>query len=131
MPGSRALSLVDRTPATVEAGAGAVPDQAGTRRARWRPAGLGTRRDLNPDARFWLCMLGAVGLGAVVRFVYLFHAAPAWVAGDGFDYFLVAHRLADGLGYTSALGVEGQEYAHHPPAWASVLAAVTKVGVGS
>jgi 4-amino-4-deoxy-L-arabinose transferase-like glycosyltransferase len=73
-------------------------------------------------------MLAAVGLGALVRFVYLFHAAPAWVLGDGFDYYLVSTRLADGLGFTGALGVEGQAYAHHPPGWVSVLAVVTKLG---
>ncbi len=67
-------------------------------------------------------------LGAVVRFLYLYHAAPVWVLGDGFDYHLVAHRLADGLGFTGAFGVEGQQYAHHPPGWVLVLAAVTKLG---
>ncbi|HET8619433.1 MAG TPA: glycosyltransferase family 39 protein [Acidimicrobiales bacterium] len=73
-------------------------------------------------------VLAAVGLGAAVRFLYLFHAAPTWVGGDGFDYHLVAHRLADGLGYTAAMGNAGAEYAHHPPGWVTVLAVVTELG---
>ena len=39
------------------------------------------RSRLTPDRRFWLGILAAVGLGAVVRFVYLFAAAPTSVGG--------------------------------------------------
>jgi hypothetical protein len=129
MQGARTVSL-DEMPTTVVAGEDAAPDREDPGRGR-RMARFRAPRDLTPDARFWLCMLGAVALGAVVRFVYLFHAAPVLVLGDGFDYHLVAHRLADGLGFTSAFGVVGQEYAHHPPGWVSVLAVVTKLGGGS
>jgi 4-amino-4-deoxy-L-arabinose transferase-like glycosyltransferase len=80
------------------------------------------------DTRFWLGVVGAVVLGATIRFSYLFHGAPAWVLGDGFDYHIRAHRLADGLGYTSGLGGVGAEYAHHPPAWVTVLGGVTELG---
>ena len=123
---------LDQSTTTVVAGEDAGPDQKdpdpGRRR---RPAGRWAPRDLTPDARFWLCMAAAVGLGAVVRFEYLFHAAPVLVKGDGLDYFLVAQRLADGLGFTGHLGVEGAQYAHHPPGWLLVLAAVAKLGAGS
>jgi 4-amino-4-deoxy-L-arabinose transferase-like glycosyltransferase len=82
----------------------------------------------NADARFWRAVALAVGLGAVVRFTYLFHGAPTWVLGDGFSYHLEALRIADGLGYTSPLGDVGAELAHHPPGWVTVLAGVTELG---
>jgi Dolichyl-phosphate-mannose-protein mannosyltransferase len=93
-------------------------------------AGTTRGRAVDPDARFWFCMAGAVVLGAVVRFVYLFHGAPTRVGGDGLDYHLSALRLADGLGYTSALD-PGIEYAHHPPGWVTLLGAVSEVGARS
>ncbi|MGH9248337.1 MAG: glycosyltransferase family 39 protein [Acidimicrobiales bacterium] len=80
------------------------------------------------DARFWLGIGAAVSVGAVVRFAYLFTGAPTLPGGDGFDYYLSAIRLADGLGYTVALGDVGAETAHHPPGWVTVLAAVTELG---
>ena len=83
---------------------------------------------LTPDRLFWLCILAAVGLGAVVRLLYLFHWAPDWVGGDGFAYRQAAHRLADGLGFTVAIGDVGAEDAHHPPGWVAVLAGVTELG---
>lgn len=113
-------------PTEGDAGAGEERPERGR-----RLAGVRTRRNLTPNTLFWLGILAAVGLGALVRFLYLFHAAPAWVLGDGFDYYLVAHRLADGLGYTAAMGDVGAEYAHHPPGWVTVLAAVTDLGVDS
>jgi hypothetical protein len=126
MQGARTVSL-DEMPTTVVAGEDAAPDREHPGRGR-RMAGFRAPRDLTPDTRFWLCMLGAVAVGSVVRFVYLFHAAPVWVMGDGFDYHLQAHRIADGLGYTSAFGVQGQPYAHHPPGWVTTLAVVTELG---
>jgi 4-amino-4-deoxy-L-arabinose transferase-like glycosyltransferase len=89
---------------------------ADTQRRRW---------SASPHSRFWLGMVSAVGLGAVIRFAYLLHGAPTWVLGDGFDYYGRALGLADGLGYTSA---GGAEYAHHPPAWVTVLAGVSELG---
>jgi 4-amino-4-deoxy-L-arabinose transferase-like glycosyltransferase len=67
----------------------------------------------------------------VVRFIYLFHGAPALVLGDGIDYHSGAHRLADGFGYTSGFFNVGAEYAHHPPGWVTLLAGVTELGAGS
>jgi 4-amino-4-deoxy-L-arabinose transferase-like glycosyltransferase len=88
-----------------------------------------TRRAVrDADSQFWLGLASAVALGAVVRFVYLFHGAPRLVRGDGLDYHLQAQRVADGLGYTAALGPEGTEYAHHPPGWVTLLAGVTEAG---
>ncbi len=49
------------------------------------------RRVLTADRIFWLGVVAAVALGAVVRLLYLFHAAPVWVGGDGFDYSVVGH----------------------------------------
>jgi len=121
---------LDQSTTTVVAGEDAGPDQEDPSRGR-RRAGLRTRRDLTPDQRFWLCMLAAVALGALVRLVYLYNAAPVLVKGDGLDYYLVSHRVADGLGFTGALGREGAAYAHHPPGWLAVLAAVTKLGADS
>lgn len=122
---------MDRKPATVVAG-----DDSGVDHDEPRPARARTRRDLTPDTRFWIGILSAVGLGAAVRFTYLFSAAPTSVWGDGLDYHLSARRLADGLGYTTALGEIGVELpaglsgetAHHPPGWVTVLGAVTELG---
>jgi 4-amino-4-deoxy-L-arabinose transferase-like glycosyltransferase len=80
------------------------------------------------NARFWLGLASAVALGAAIRFAYLFHSAPAWVLGDGFDYHLSALRLADGLGYTTALSNPGSQAAHHPPGWVTLLALITEAG---
>jgi 4-amino-4-deoxy-L-arabinose transferase-like glycosyltransferase len=126
--GSKQLSLVDRTSRTVAVRPDASVDgedssyQTPPSRARWRAGFAG------PDSLFWLAVLCAVALGAVIRFAYLFHGAPRSVYGDGFDYHVSAQRLADGLGYTSALGDAGAEYAHHPPGWVTLLAGVTELG---
>jgi 4-amino-4-deoxy-L-arabinose transferase-like glycosyltransferase len=105
-------------------GVGVAPDQhsfAGPD-AKVRPA------PGQADGRFWLAVTSAVVLGAVIRFVYLFHAAPTLVLGDGFSYHFEAQRIADGLGYTSPLGDLGAESAHHPPGWGTLLAGVTELG---
>ena len=88
----------------------------------------GRRSRVQTDTGFWLGLVCAVALGAVVRFTYLFNGAPARPGGDGFDYHLTALRLADGLGYTAALGNIGEEYAHHPPGWVTLLAGVAEAG---
>lgn len=95
------------------------PKPTGAPSARW-PS--------DREAQFRLGLAGAVAFGAVVRFVYLFHGAPSMVRGDGYDYHLSALRLADGLGYTSALWDVGAQSAHHPPGWVTVLAGVTALG---
>jgi 4-amino-4-deoxy-L-arabinose transferase-like glycosyltransferase len=97
--------------------------------ARWRPSRAEARPWLaSANGRFWLGISAAVVVGTAIRVAYLFHGAPALPLGDGLDYHLSAHRLADGLGYTAALGDVGAESAHHPPGWVTVLAAVTEVG---
>jgi 4-amino-4-deoxy-L-arabinose transferase-like glycosyltransferase len=122
------LSLVDRTSTTVAArGEPSVEDEDPTQEmrvsgTRWR------RWSASPNSRFWIGIASAVAVGAVIRFAYLFHGAPAIVGGDGFDYHLTSVRLADGFGYTAALGEVGAEYAHHPPGWVTLLAGVTKLG---
>jgi hypothetical protein len=83
---------------------------------------------LPPNRPFWLGIAAAVVVGTVVRITYLLHGAPVVVLGDGFDYRLRALRLADGLGYTSALGRGGAETAHHPPGWVTLLAGVAEAG---
>jgi hypothetical protein len=88
----------------------------------------GERSRVQADGQFWLGVACAVAVGATVRFIYLFHGAPRSPGGDGFDYHLTALRLADGLGYTAALGNVGEEYAHHPPGWVTVLAGVAEAG---
>jgi hypothetical protein len=93
-----------------------------------RAAGEQAHHGPTPDMRFRRGILGAVALGAVIRFTYLFAAAPTEVGGDGLDYHLSARRLADGLGYTTAIGQTGMENAHHPPGWVTVLGAVTELG---
>ena len=129
MQGARHVSFADRTPAMVVTGEDAQVEETGPEPApRTAGAGTRTRQDPSPDRRFWLGILAAVGLGAAIRFIYLFTAAPTTVGGDGLDYHLSARRLADGLGYTTALGEAGLENAHHPPGWVTVLGAVTELG---
>jgi len=93
-----------------------------------RSAGEPAPRERNADRRFRLGVLAAVGLGAAIRFTYLLTVAPTFVGGDGLDYHLQARRLADGLGYTTALGEAGAPNAHHPPGWVTVLGVVTQLG---
>jgi 4-amino-4-deoxy-L-arabinose transferase-like glycosyltransferase len=82
------------------------------------------------DSRFWVALAVATAVGAVIRFMYLFHGAPVFPIGDGFSYHLEALRIADGLGYTSPVGDIGAELAHHPPGWVTVLAGVVELGFG-
>jgi hypothetical protein len=99
-----------------------------------KPSPLGravTRSISDPDSQFWLGIASAVALGAIIRFVYLFRGAPSMVLGDGYDYHLSALRLADGLGYTDAIGDVGTPTAHHPPGWVTLLAGVTEAGARS
>jgi hypothetical protein len=129
--GGKQLTLVQRTSPTGVVGT----DTAVNRREPTHEQVLARAQRspwfASPDRGFWLGVLSAVGLGAVVRFVYLFHGAPTSVLGDGLDYYSVALRLADGFGYTSGLFNVGAEYAHHPPGWVAVLAGVTEMGARS
>jgi 4-amino-4-deoxy-L-arabinose transferase-like glycosyltransferase len=86
------------------------------------------RRRLTADARFWLAIAAATGVGAVVRFTYLFHGAPTLVVSDGFLYHIEALGLADGLGYTMPTPDGRIEWAHSPPGWVTFLAAVVEAG---
>jgi 4-amino-4-deoxy-L-arabinose transferase-like glycosyltransferase len=129
--GGKQLTLVQRTSPTVVVGTDTAVDRREPTHEAVVARAQGSQWFASPERGFWLGVLFAVGLGAAVRFVYLFHGAPAWVLGDGLDYHSVAHRLADGFGYTSGLFNVGAEYAHHPPGWATLLAGVTEVGAGS
>jgi 4-amino-4-deoxy-L-arabinose transferase-like glycosyltransferase len=123
--GGKLVSLVDGTSRTRDVTA----ESAERRPELTRAPRMRTRRAVgDPDSKFWLGLAGAVTLGAVVRFLYLFHGAPRLVLGDGLDYHLQAERIADGLGYTAAIGPVGTEYAHHPPGWVTLLAGVTEAG---
>jgi hypothetical protein len=114
------VSLVDKTSPTVDAD-GSVNGQEHGR----EPAEPAVTR---ADARFWLGIVTAVALGAAVRFAYLFHGAPEMPHSDGFTYHYSALRLADGLGYTSAVGDVGAQLAHQPPGWVTLLAGVAEAG---
>ncbi len=76
---------------------------------------------------FQLVILASVIVGAIIRVLYI-RSYDGLVLGDGFAYSGEAHRLADGLGYTSSLGDVGAQSAHHPPGWVTVLAGVTWLG---
>jgi len=79
--------------------------------------------------RFRLGVLAAIAVGAAIRIAYLFGDGGASAGGDGFFYSLDALRVADGLGYTSsAWGDVGNQIAHHPPAWVTLLALVSMAG---
>jgi 4-amino-4-deoxy-L-arabinose transferase-like glycosyltransferase len=86
------------------------------------------RPPTNSERRFWFGVASAITIGAAVRFTYLLHGAPGFVLGDGFGYHFEALRIADGLGYTSPMGDLGAEFAHHPPGWVTLLAAVSEAG---
>jgi 4-amino-4-deoxy-L-arabinose transferase-like glycosyltransferase len=102
--------------------------EASQRRRERSLTGASRMRAVGPaDSGFWLGVVGAVAIGAGIRLAYLFLGAPVWVLGDGFDYHIRALRLADGLGYTAAIGEAGAEYAHHPPGWVTLLAGVTEL----
>jgi 4-amino-4-deoxy-L-arabinose transferase-like glycosyltransferase len=82
--------------------------------------------------RRFLPVLGAiVALGAVVRFGYIYTDDRVIIGGDGFDYHFSAIRLADGLGYTSAVGDVSAPIAHHPPGWVTLLGGVSWLGFDS
>ena len=79
-------------------------------------------------------MLGAVSVGALIRFLYIAtfvgRTEPA-VGGDGWSYHLDAIRLSDGLGYTDGLFRIGEQVAHHPPGWVTVLGGFSALGIDS
>jgi 4-amino-4-deoxy-L-arabinose transferase-like glycosyltransferase len=80
------------------------------------------------ERRFGVLLGAAVALGAVVRLSYVLTDKRYIIGGDGFDYHFSALRLADGHGYTSALGNVGAPIAHHPPGWVTVLGVVSWLG---
>jgi 4-amino-4-deoxy-L-arabinose transferase-like glycosyltransferase len=121
------LALVQRTSPTVVVGTDTAVDHKVRTHEPVAARAQASRWLASPDRGFWLGVLSAVGVGAIVRFLYLFHGAPALVLGDGFDYHGQALRIADGLGYTSVFQ-DGAEYAHHPPGWVTLLAGVTEMG---
>ncbi len=80
------------------------------------------------EARFARLLAGIVGLGAAVRLLYVLTDHRPLIGGDSLAYRLDALRIADGQGYTSGFGNVGTPTAHHPPAWVTVLAAVSWLG---
>jgi hypothetical protein len=130
--GGKQLTLAQRTSPTGAVGTDTAVDRS---QPTDEPVLAPRAREIpwfaSPNRAFWLGVLSAVGLGAVVRFMYLFYGAPAWVLGDGLDYHSTALRLADGFGYTSGFFNVGAEYAHHPPAWLTLLAGVSELGARS
>ena len=89
------------------------------------------------DAVRWrLSLLGAMGLGAVVRFTYLFgfrvdHNLP----GDASYYHLGANLLVDGKGFVEPLPLllyrQSIPAAVHPPAFLVTLAGASLLGFRS
>ncbi|MCB1705010.1 MAG: glycosyltransferase family 39 protein [Halioglobus sp.] len=71
-------------------------------------------------------------MGGLIRLLYVstFLGLPdPIIGGDGLAYHLESLRLANGLGYTSALIDVGAQTAHHPPAWVTVLAGFSALGL--
>src|SRR5690606_26992720 len=81
--------------------------------------------------RFWPILAGIVAVGAAVRSAYIYTDDRLLIGGDGFDYHFSAIRLADGLGYTSAVGDVSAPTAHHPPGWVTLLGGVSWLGFDS
>jgi hypothetical protein len=88
-------------------------------------------RPMSADVRFSLAIAAAAGVGAVVRFTYLFHGAPTVVLSDGFIYWGEALQIADGKGYTLPTPNGRVEWAHNAPGWVTLLAGVAKAGWAS
>jgi 4-amino-4-deoxy-L-arabinose transferase-like glycosyltransferase len=81
--------------------------------------------------RFGPALIVSLVLGGLIRLIYIsiiFGFNDPVVGGDGLSYHLEALRLADGLGYTSALWDVGAQTAHHPPGWVTVLAGFSALG---
>lgn len=84
------------------------------------------------EIRFGPALAVSLTVGGLIRLVYVlsFGGLPyPPIGGDGFSYHLEALRLADGLGYTSALWDVGAQTAHHPPAWVTVLGGFSALGL--
>ena len=61
----------------------------------------------NRDVRFARALVATVVLATAIRLLYVLTDDRPFVGGDGFASSLEAHRFADGLGYTSAMGEVG------------------------
>lgn len=80
------------------------------------------------ESRFWPILVPITLLAAIIRLVYILTDDRQFIGFDGFDYRLSALRLADGFGYTSAVGHGAVPSAHRPPAWGTLLGAVSWLG---
>ncbi|CAA0111787.1 Uncharacterised protein [Halioglobus japonicus] len=81
--------------------------------------------------RFGPALAASLIVGGLIRLLYIlivFGATDPALGGDGLSYHLEALRLADGLGYTSAMWDIGAQTAHHPPAWVTLLGGVSALG---
>tara|TARA_R110002049_G_scaffold177382_13_gene344553 strand:- start:340 stop:1677 length:1338 start_codon:yes stop_codon:yes gene_type:complete len=96
-----------------------------------------TRPRANPypqwlaNIRFGPALAISLIVGGSIRLLYIllvFGATDPMLDGDGLSYHLEALRLADGLGYTSAMWDVGAQTAHHPPAWVTLLGGVSVLG---
>ncbi len=102
-----------------------------------RPANSGTAV-FPPRLPRWLAVIRfgpalavSLAVGGLIRLLYIlmvFGANDPTLGGDGLGYHLEALRLADGLGYTSAMWAVGAETAHHPPGWVTFLGGVSALG---
>ena len=81
--------------------------------------------------RFGPALVVSLIAGGSIRLLYtllVFGATDPKLGGDGLSYHLEALRLAEGLGYTSAMWDIGAQTAHHPPAWVTLLGGVSALG---
>ncbi len=108
------------------------PQRSHVRGARFNLPVVGVRIDVSERGRseaaersFGVMLAAAIALGAALRLTYVLTDRRANVGGDGFDYHVSAGHLADGLGYT---GWNGEQTAHHPPGWVTVLGVVSWLG---
>ena len=77
---------------------------------------------------FWPSVALIAGLAAILRLVYILTDERLTIGFEGLYYQSSALRLADGLGYTTALGRTAVPSALRPPAWGTLLGAVSWLG---
>ncbi len=92
----------------------------------------GNRLPAFDHQQFGVALVISLLVGAIIRLLYVFSffgRPDPVIGGDGISYHLEALRLANGLGYTSAMWDVGAQTAHHPPAWVTVLAGFSALGI--
>src|SRR5262245_42437604 len=78
--------------------------------------------------RFRRALAAVAAIGAAVRLVFVLSGSQRTLWSDGLDYHVTANRLADGMGYIGAVFFPGQPTAQHPPAWVTLLGAISWLG---